>query len=355
MSLMWAGPIDPEATTSTSRPGTRTRATRCGSTAPGAEPRVGCTMLLAIAPTESEALDVARRGMNGLIRRTHGVHRYDLSSSSEEESTRRWPAARDPRPHRRRDQGRRRDARADPRALRRDPRARPHRPLALQIPAGDMTFDEARRTLELFAPRSSRSSRRRRSRHRKTDDTAAASRRGARHGAARVLLDLRRDGYAAAGTIPCGPMFVQWEAPAEVTKPYPIVLVHGGGGQGTDWLGTPDGRPGWSTFLLREGYAVYVVDRPGHGRSPFHPDVLGPMGPFVLRARRRPPHEPRRGMAPRRDSISTRGGRAQAQRTTRASCSSRPVPVRSSPTRRRRTRWNARAVQPCSTRSGRRS
>ncbi len=73
-------------------------------------------------------------------------------------------------------------------------------------------------------------------------------------------------------------MFVQWEAPPEVTKPYPLVLVHGGGGQGTDWLGTPDGRPGWATFLLEEGYAVYVVDRPGHGRSPFHPDVLGPPG-----------------------------------------------------------------------------
>ena len=80
------------------------------------------------------------------------------------------------------------------------------------------------------------------------------------------------------GTVPRGQMFVQWEAPATVTKPYPIVLVHGGGGQGTDWLGTPDGRPGWATFLLQDGYVVYVVDRPGHGRAPFHPDVLGPMG-----------------------------------------------------------------------------
>jgi pimeloyl-ACP methyl ester carboxylesterase len=80
------------------------------------------------------------------------------------------------------------------------------------------------------------------------------------------------------GTVPRGQMFVQWEAPETVTKPYPIVLVHGGGGQGTDWLGTPDGRPGWATFLVEEGYAVYVVDRPGHGRAPFHPDVLGSMG-----------------------------------------------------------------------------
>jgi pimeloyl-ACP methyl ester carboxylesterase len=76
-------------------------------------------------------------------------------------------------------------------------------------------------------------------------------------------------------------MFVQWEAPETVTKPYPVVCIHGGGGQGTDFLGTPDGRPGWAGFLVQAGYAVYVVDRPGYGRAPFHPDVLGPMGsPF---------------------------------------------------------------------------
>ena len=80
------------------------------------------------------------------------------------------------------------------------------------------------------------------------------------------------------GTVPRGQIFVQWEAPETVTKPYPIVCIHGGGGQGTDYLGTPDGRPGWATFLVQAGYAVYVVDRPGHGRAPFHPDVLGPVG-----------------------------------------------------------------------------
>ncbi len=86
----------------------------------------------------------------------------------------------------------------------------------------------------------------------------------------------------AAATVTRGQMFVQWEAPPEVTKPYPLILVHGGGGQGTDWLGTPDGRPGWATLLVEGGYAVYVVDRPGHGRSPFHPDVLGgPGGVFT--------------------------------------------------------------------------
>jgi pimeloyl-ACP methyl ester carboxylesterase len=78
---------------------------------------------------------------------------------------------------------------------------------------------------------------------------------------------------------PRGQMFVYWEAPVEVTKPYPIVLVHGGGGQGLDYLGTPDGRPGWSTLLVEQGWVVYVVDRPGHGRSPYIPESLGPMGP----------------------------------------------------------------------------
>lgn len=70
-------------------------------------------------------------------------------------------------------------------------------------------------------------------------------------------------------------MYVEYQIPAQVRHPYPIVLVHGGGGQGTDWMGTPDGRPGWSTYLLQEGYKVYVVDRPGHGRSPYHPELHG--------------------------------------------------------------------------------
>jgi pimeloyl-ACP methyl ester carboxylesterase len=59
------------------------------------------------------------------------------------------------------------------------------------------------------------------------------------------------------------------------------VLVHGGGGQGTDYLTTPDGRLGWSRLLVEQGHTVYVVDRPGYGRSPHHPEVLGPLGPQV--------------------------------------------------------------------------
>lgn len=82
-----------------------------------------------------------------------------------------------------------------------------------------------------------------------------------------------------AGTVMRGPMFVEWEAPVDPRPGPPWVLVHGGGGQATDYTVTPDGRPGWSRLLVEQGHTVYVVDRPGHGRSPHHPDVLGAMGP----------------------------------------------------------------------------
>lgn len=87
------------------------------------------------------------------------------------------------------------------------------------------------------------------------------------------------------GLLQSGPMFVQWEAPEQVTRRNPVVLVHGGGGQGTDWLTTVDGRPGWADHFLAAGFPVYVVDRPGHGRSPFHPTAMGQMGaPFSYQA-----------------------------------------------------------------------
>ena len=49
-------------------------------------------------------------------------------------------------------------------------------------------------------------------------------------------------------------MYVEYMIPAQVRHPFPVVLVHGGGGQGTDWLGTPDGRPGWVQYLVSDGF-----------------------------------------------------------------------------------------------------
>jgi pimeloyl-ACP methyl ester carboxylesterase len=57
-----------------------------------------------------------------------------------------------------------------------------------------------------------------------------------------------------------------------------VIFVHGGGGQGTAWLTTPDGRPGWARAFVADGFACYVVDRPGHGRSAQTAQVFGPIG-----------------------------------------------------------------------------
>ena len=91
-----------------------------------------------------------------------------------------------------------------------------------------------------------------------------------------VGLERSKTGEA---TLASGQMFVQYAIPQDLRCPWPLVLVHGGGGQGTDYLVTPDGRPGWASVFLSRGYAVYVVDRPGHGRAPYDPNLLGPMGP----------------------------------------------------------------------------
>jgi pimeloyl-ACP methyl ester carboxylesterase len=70
------------------------------------------------------------------------------------------------------------------------------------------------------------------------------------------------------GTVIEGQMYVGFQLAAKKRHPYPLVLVHGGGGQATDWMGTPDGRDGWLDYFLADGFDVYFVDRPAHGRSP---------------------------------------------------------------------------------------
>ena len=88
------------------------------------------------------------------------------------------------------------------------------------------------------------------------------------------------------GTIALGQMYVQYMIPEEKRYPYPVIMVHGGGGQGTHMMGI-GGRPGWVHYFVQAGYSVYWLDRPSYGRSPYHPDALGPSHlPNV------PPYEP---------------------------------------------------------------
>ncbi len=70
-------------------------------------------------------------------------------------------------------------------------------------------------------------------------------------------------------------MFVQFQKPVVQKYPYPIVMWHGGGQTGTNFLATPDGREGWATYFLRQGFSVYVVDQPGRGRSGFFTEAYG--------------------------------------------------------------------------------
>ncbi|KAI0444127.1 Alpha/Beta hydrolase protein [Xylaria telfairii] len=51
----------------------------------------------------------------------------------------------------------------------------------------------------------------------------------------------------------------------------PIVFIHGATRSGVDWLTKPDGRPGWASYFLSQGFECYLVDLPFRGRSPWHP------------------------------------------------------------------------------------
>jgi len=52
-------------------------------------------------------------------------------------------------------------------------------------------------------------------------------------------------------------------------------MIHGGGQTASNFLGTPDGRRGWADDFVANGYAVYVVDQSGRGRSGFFGDSYG--------------------------------------------------------------------------------
>lgn len=50
-------------------------------------------------------------------------------------------------------------------------------------------------------------------------------------------------------------------------KALPIVMLHGAFQSARSWETTPDGREGFQTLFLRQGYPVYLVDQPRRGRA----------------------------------------------------------------------------------------
>nr|A0A348HAY2.1 RecName: Full=Probable secreted lipase phiG; AltName: Full=Phomoidride biosynthesis cluster protein G; Flags: Precursor [fungal sp. ATCC 74256]BBG28504.1 putative hypothetical protein [fungal sp. ATCC 74256] len=68
-------------------------------------------------------------------------------------------------------------------------------------------------------------------------------------------------------------IYVEEYVPQNPTQPYPIIFIAGAGQTGTNWLTTPDGRPGWASFFLDHGYTVYLTDQTSRGRSPWYPGI----------------------------------------------------------------------------------
>ena len=86
-------------------------------------------------------------------------------------------------------------------------------------------------------------------------------------------------GHMADGKQPLtGQMYVEYQIPQQRTHRYPVVMIEGGGQTGANFTGTPDGREGWATYFLRRGYAVYVADQVGRGRSGYNAETYGPTG-----------------------------------------------------------------------------
>ena len=151
MSLMWPGKIDQAAYEQYLTAWEEHKGGEIRMDGPDDAPRVGYSMVMAIAPTDAEAREIAQRGMDGLVRRTREAHRFDHLILPEDECY----AAQGPlraihanmdlavefghgSPERVADNLSRllADGMADY--------------VCLMFPAGDMTMDESRRTLELF-------------------------------------------------------------------------------------------------------------------------------------------------------------------------------------------------------------
>src|SRR3954451_8711535 len=77
------------------------------------------------------------------------------------------------------------------------------------------------------------------------------------------------------GQVLAGQSYVEYYLPSNQTHPYPIVFIEGCCPSGAPYMGTPDGRDGWGQYFLSKGYAVYIMDQVGRGRSPYIASVYG--------------------------------------------------------------------------------
>lgn len=94
--------------------------------------------------------------------------------------------------------------------------------------------------------------------------------------------------YTADGSRMTGQAHVLRLGPPQPRYRTPLVFIPGQGQTIANFLGTPDGREGWATQFVRQGFVVYLMDQPGRGASGYDVDAYGPpsrQGPLVLEQR----------------------------------------------------------------------
>jgi len=70
-----------------------------------------------------------------------------------------------------------------------------------------------------------------------------------------------------------GQMYAQHFQQGAPCAPWPIYFWHGGGMTGCAWEDTPDGRPGWHDYFLRQGYDTVLSDAVERGRASWPMDA----------------------------------------------------------------------------------
>ncbi len=73
------------------------------------------------------------------------------------------------------------------------------------------------------------------------------------------------------GTYIVEQMYVQYFLPAQRRGAVPLLMWHGGGLTGVEYETTPDGRPGWLDYFVRQGWDAYNSDAVERGRAGFPP------------------------------------------------------------------------------------
>ncbi|UOO82902.1 alpha/beta fold hydrolase [Uruburuella testudinis] len=74
--------------------------------------------------------------------------------------------------------------------------------------------------------------------------------------------------------------YVSYQTPVNA-KPYPLIFQHGGAQSKRTWESTVDGRDGFNTLFLKQGYSVYLLDQPRSGEANLSTQAVTPDTPWA--------------------------------------------------------------------------